>query len=83
MANKLVTIDESLLTEWSATMAQQAVEIERLRFALSGCLIASKQDKPIFYSSALAIIQRGAHEALYGSKADMDEIKRPVATEAK
>ena len=62
---------------------QQATEIGRLRFALYGCLVASKEDTPLFYTSALAIIQREAHDALYGRKQNMDVIYRPVVTEAK
>lgn len=70
------------MSEQLEIIRQQATEIGRLRFALYGCLVASKEDKPLFYTSALAIIQREAHEALYGSKAEMDVINRPVATEA-
>lgn len=59
---------------------KQAKEIVRLRFALYGCLTASKQTIPYLYSAALASIQREAHIALYGDDKPLETVNRPIAT---
>ena len=68
------------LTKTEELIVRQAKEIERLRFALSGCLNASKQTSPYLYSAALASVQIGAHKALYGDDVPIEAINRPIAT---
>lgn len=57
----------------------QASEIERLRFALYGCLVASKRTDPMDYAASLAFIHAESHQALYGDTAEFVAIERPLA----
>lgn len=68
------------LTKTQELIVSQTKEIERLRFALSGCLNLSKQTSPYLYSAALASVQIEAHIALYGDIKPIEAIKRPIAT---
>lgn len=68
------------LTTTEELIVRQVQEIERLRFALRGCLNLSKQTSPYLYSAALANVQIEAHKALYGDDLPIEAIKRPVAT---
>lgn len=58
----------------------QASEIERLRFALYGCLVASKRTDPIEYAPSLAFIHEESHKALYGDTVEFVAVERPLAT---
>lgn len=62
------------------TIRQQAAEIERLRFALHGCLAASKRIDPIEYAPSLEFIQEQAHESLYGDLVNFEKVERVKIT---
>lgn len=68
------------MTESFEIIRQQAAEIERLRFALYGCLVASKRTDPVDYAPSLDFIHEQAHKALYGGLIDYEPIERVKIT---
>lgn len=68
------------MTQQIEIIRQQASEIERLRFALYGCLVASKRTDPIEYAPSLAFIHEESHKALYGDTVEFEALERPLAT---
>lgn len=60
---------QQLIEKWSQQLTQQAVEIERLRFALHGCMTGARVSGqyPMQAVGMLKYIEKTAHEALYGN----------------
>lgn len=68
------------MTDSIEIIRQQAAEIGRLRFALYGCLVASKRTDPIEYAPSLAFVHEQAHDALYGDMVEFKPIERTKIT---